>query len=532
MPNQVILNIIPDVTLLAKLGRSNFTIPYALGEFIDNSYDARGQFEPILINIDFDLGKSSITITDTGEGMDEKELETALKIGLSGKRKDSIGQYGLGLKAAAAFLSRRFTIETTKLNSNQGLIAVWDQEQFEISQKWELSATVIPKSENEHGTKITLEDLNVDLQFTRTSDISLSFARVYHKLLEADKLRIVLNDEPILPIHCKLVEGLKWEINLLVNGKVVKGWVGAKIPEKLYPDNKSFESGFELIRHGRVLKFGEWIGIEKHGAVRTLVGELELDDFDVNNNKTDFLRDTPDWVQLDQALKTFFANNNIRQKIYKGTTVSGGSSTGKLLESKTQPPEAVTTQLFDYQKPPTEISPVQIKPPSPVRIEAKPQTEVATKKDKKKVFVVHGLNEVHLKECYELMESFEELEPIVLKYQPNIGRTIIEKFEVSAKECQYAVILLTPDDMAYSTYKNEGPEHAVPRARQNVIFEFGYFIGRITRKKTACLYKDVCNIELPTDLQGLVYIPFKNSVDEVKEDLRKELIQAGVLKPI
>jgi predicted nucleotide-binding protein len=64
-----------------------------------------------------------------------------------------------------------------------------------------------------------------------------------------------------------------------------------------------------------------------------------------------------------------------------------------------------------------------------------------------------------------------------------------------------------------------------PRARQNVVLEFGYFIGLLGRDRVCCLYKG--DIELPSDMHGIVYIPFKESVNEVRDKLIKELKVAG-----
>ncbi|NPV69871.1 MAG: hypothetical protein HPY55_04365 [Firmicutes bacterium] len=90
-------------------------------------------------------------------------------------------------------------------------------------------------------------------------------------------------------------------------------------------------------------------------------------------------------------------------------------------------------------------------------------------------------------------------------------------------------VILTPDDMAYCTAKDEGPDHARPRARQNVVFEFGYFV-KWSRKRTVCLYKTGCNLDLPTDVQGLHYLAFKDSVTEARDLLKKELEAARILE--
>lgn len=84
-----------------------------------------------------------------------------------------------------------------------------------------------------------------------------------------------------------------------------------------------------------------------------------------------------------------------------------------------------------------------------------------------------------------------------------MGKTIIEKFEKNA-DVQFAVVLLSPDDMAYSV--NSTAQDAQPRARQNVILELGYFVGKLSREKVFTLKKG--NLEVPTDFSGVVYTSY------------------------
>ena len=97
-----------------------------------------------------------------------------------------------------------------------------------------------------------------------------------------------------------------------------------------------------------------------------------------------------------------------------------------------------------------------------------------------KVFVVHGRDDGTKQTIARFLETLG-LKPVVLHEQANIGRTIIEKFEEHA-QVGFAVVLLTPDDVgAFRDDKNKQK----PRARQNVIFEFGYFIGKLGRKRVS-----------------------------------------------
>lgn len=143
-----------------------------------------------------------------------------------------------------------------------------------------------------------------------------------------------------------------------------------------------------------------------------------------------------------------------------------------------------------------------------------------------KVFIVHGHNQ-EAKNELELFLREIGLEPIVLHRQPDEGKTIIEKFEKHS-DVGYAFVILTPDEIAY-TADQEKEEDASRkkeiRARPNVIFEFGYFVGKLGRNKVCCLHTG--NVDLPGDLDGLVYKKFSTDVTEVNYKIIKELKAAG-----
>ena len=132
-----------------------------------------------------------------------------------------------------------------------------------------------------------------------------------------------------------------------------------------------------------------------------------------------------------------------------------------------------------------------------------------------KIFVVHGHAESVNQEVARTIEKLG-LEAIILREQPNTGKTIIEKFEEYAKDVSFAVILLTADD------KMEGASQF--RARQNVVFEMGYFMGALGRKNVMCLLQE--NVEKPGDIDGVVY----TQIDKAgvwKYSLVKELKACG-----
>lgn len=137
----------------------------------------------------------------------------------------------------------------------------------------------------------------------------------------------------------------------------------------------------------------------------------------------------------------------------------------------------------------------------------------------KKIFIVHGRDNI---KKYELSCFLYEqgLEPIILHEQVNNGQTIIEKIEKNSTDIACAIILLTPDDEGKLRDSNSPLK---TRARQNVIFEAGYFMGKLGRNRTIILSGVE---ETMSDIDGIVYIDINN----YKSALLKELKELNLIK--
>jgi predicted nucleotide-binding protein len=119
-----------------------------------------------------------------------------------------------------------------------------------------------------------------------------------------------------------------------------------------------------------------------------------------------------------------------------------------------------------------------------------------------KVFIVHGHDDA-LKQAVARVLHQLDLDPIILQEKPDQQRTIIEKFSDYA-DVSFAIALFTPDDIGGIASGAKSPDDLKRRARQNVVFEFGYFIGRLGRSNACALVKG--DIEFPSDYSGVVYI--------------------------
>ena len=187
----------------------------------------------------------------------------------------------------------------------------------------------------------------------------------------------------------------------------------------------------------------------------------------------------------------------------------------------------------------------------------------------KNIFIVHGRDHKPMQELKAMLKKLG-LEPVVLHEQPSGSRTIVEKLE-RYSDVGYTFVILTPDDIgvsfqdlfektAKSSYDDKAlsaarrileqskgsierfiefnqkfmqdPEDASkfleflkPRSRQNVVLEFGYFMGLLDRDRVCCLHKG--DVELPSDMHGIVYISFKESIEECRDRIIEELKAVG-----
>ncbi len=138
-----------------------------------------------------------------------------------------------------------------------------------------------------------------------------------------------------------------------------------------------------------------------------------------------------------------------------------------------------------------------------------------------RVFVVYGHDTTARNEL-ELILRRVQVQPIILQNIPGVGETLIEKLE-SLTDADFACVLLTPDDIGASA---STPETLRPRARQNVVLELGMVLSRLGRRRVAILVKGD-ELEKPSDIDGLIYIPFKEHVGEEANALGAALASAG-----
>ena len=141
----------------------------------------------------------------------------------------------------------------------------------------------------------------------------------------------------------------------------------------------------------------------------------------------------------------------------------------------------------------------------------------------RKVFVVYG-HDGNARTQLEAMLRRWDLEPIIIDQLVSSGATIIEKLEEHTNEVNFGIVLATPDDIGYAKNNEDKKRY---RARQNVVLELGMLLAKIGRSKVAILLSQAEDMEKPSDIDGLIYIPFKDNIEETKLSLAKEMQSNG-----
>jgi predicted nucleotide-binding protein len=138
------------------------------------------------------------------------------------------------------------------------------------------------------------------------------------------------------------------------------------------------------------------------------------------------------------------------------------------------------------------------------------------------VFIIHGHDELNTRRLVSLLQDHFQIKPIVIFEKPGMSRTIIDKYEQYASSCSFAFSLVTPDDEVVD------PKGSYKQARPNVIFELGWFVGRLGRQRVVILLKEGTRIH--SDIDGVSRIQFRDNIEDKILQIKNELEACGLIK--
>jgi histidine kinase/DNA gyrase B/HSP90-like ATPase len=294
--------IAPEIT--ASLFANYRSSADAVMELIDNSVDSR--IPGSVLTVEIAVHPQSLVVsTEGGEGMGPRELErNYLRWGGSPKRgRKLLGQYGQGGKAAIGHLGQRFAVEA----SQPGDAVAWRFTDDNYRDRSRLKTYELVEVAKRTSADVGYVRIRIDGTDKRIDSRRLAqrLGETYRPLLEQGLLTLVLDRAQILPAPLPLTERQPFAVN--TGGGRLRGWIGLADHE-LAPTG--WIPGVRCYRLGRLIVDGEFFGHPGPATVPALVrlvGEVDVPQVDLTMNKSDFARDSKEWIAVEARMHKLLA---------------------------------------------------------------------------------------------------------------------------------------------------------------------------------------------------------------------------------
>lgn len=305
------LNIQPQAGVIGVFSRLNYKPWYAIAEFVDNSTQsfyshqkhlAEQGINNLHVSVQYDDTKDILTITDDAFGMEIKDFTRAVKIDSPPVNKNGRNEFGMGLKTAASWFGNIWSVRSTQLNSENEYyteINIPELRNKNINSISIRESRVDPRS---HGTTIIIREITKKIGSPRTKNkIKELLKSMYRRDLNNGLVQISYDGETLYydEYECLSFRNQKWRKNIDFNFNFdgtnhhVKGFVG------ILAHGGFGRAGFSLFRRNRVViggedfnyKPGEIFGQAQSTIAHKLFGEIDLEDFPINQAKDGFVWD-------------------------------------------------------------------------------------------------------------------------------------------------------------------------------------------------------------------------------------------------
>lgn len=311
--------------IIASYKRLSYDAWYAFAEFVDNSTQAYFDNKEVLdklfsvsretlkVSIDYEPQNNLIRITDNSIGMNEADLENALKVGRPPLISTGRSKYGLGMKTAACWFGNKWEIKTKKYGETKGVkISISVDEIARFEGNFDITPSFFSANKEEHYTIITITDLNRKFVGRTLTKIYEYLSSMYRFDFTGYGLELLWNNRKVewVGFENKLYVGedgnkYKKEFEFEINEKAVKGWVGV-----LGKGASRQVAGFAIIQSNRVIQnnfkpssiFGEQEDGSNDLVNQRVIGELFLDGFSVSHTKDKIVWEKNEESEIDLKL--------------------------------------------------------------------------------------------------------------------------------------------------------------------------------------------------------------------------------------
>ena len=305
------LNIQPPAGILGVFSRLNYKPWYAIGEFVDNStasYLGHKQImkfyhiKKVSVYVEYDAFKNTLTITDDAYGMNRGDFERAVLMDQEPDNLNGRNEFGMGLKTAASWFGKVWSVESTQLGSNVKYFAEVDIPRLRRDGVNTIDIISSPANPEEHGTIIRISEITKKIDAPKTkAKIKELLSSMYRRDINGGEVEIFFNGDKLSfqPFRILRFRNNEWkkEVNFSFEfaDKIyhVDGFVGI-MQDGSYP-----KAGFALFRFNRAIMGGydenykpNEIFVQAQSQISLkLFGELNMEDFPVNQAKDGFVWD-------------------------------------------------------------------------------------------------------------------------------------------------------------------------------------------------------------------------------------------------
>ncbi|MBD2616221.1 ATP-binding protein [Nostoc punctiforme FACHB-252] len=298
---------------------------YAIAEFVDNSTQSyinnrdilnkifAQKKETLSVAIVYEPDHDLLRISDNAMGMSYEDLKNALHIARRPDNTHGRSKYGMGLKTAACWIGNAWSIRTKKLGETVEHTVSIDVEKVALQNENKLFYSVVSgKSQDEHYTIIEITNHNQKFQGRTIGKIKEYLSSIYRQDLRDKILKLLWHGTPLVWKDRELLKAIdgstyKKEFEFDVNYKHINGWVG------ILESGSRANAGFSIIQYGRVIKGwpDSWrpstlYGDQPQGSNdlinQRLVGEINLNNFEVSHTKDDILWQGDQEEKVEQEL--------------------------------------------------------------------------------------------------------------------------------------------------------------------------------------------------------------------------------------
>lgn len=386
------LNIQPQASVLGVFSRLNYKAWYAIAEFVDNSTESFYTNEKelkdngiasVTVNINYDFEKNTLTIVDDAYGMELEDFSRAVLLDSKPEHQGGRNEFGMGLKTAASWFGNVWSVTSTQFGSTNRYHTEVNIQELKEKKINTIKINKATCDEKEHGTIIIIRDVTKKIDAARTKGKIIQLLEsMYRRDLNSGKVNIWFND---VPLHfdeygCLKFREKTWKKELDFTFEFdnefhsVKGFIG------ILANGGFGKAGFALFRRGRVVIGGEdqnykpeyIFGQAQSPISHKLFGELDLDDFPVNQAKDGFVWDDgleivfleelkkniQDYIDIakmtnkERAKEEEFsqtASDNVQQNVQSFTNALSNANSGQNQTAVTEK-ETIQTEIKQFEE--------------------------------------------------------------------------------------------------------------------------------------------------------------------------------------